>query len=183
MKKLILTIIGLTLLLSSSAQVKIITECSSEDVYISVAGDTVVVNCDTVYLMNHERFRNYELMRLTLLKNNNLLFSTISQMKTAYETRIEQQKQEYINMKLLYEECDSQSKGYITKIDNNLKASIISLDKANQKIDSTRDLIKDTQEIIKKDIRKQFGSKLLWGAGGVVIGLGISTAIFLFASN
>jgi hypothetical protein len=183
MKTLLILCIVLVLTPCISAQVKMLDQCGPADVSVFVKGDTILVNCDTVYTMTNERYQGYELMRLTLLKNNNLLFSTISQMKSAYETRIEQQKTEYLTLKSLYDDLDVKSTGYIKIIDNNLKASMASIESANIKIDSTRALIKDTRDIIKSDIRKQFGGKLLWGVGGVVIGLGVTTAIFLLAGH
>ncbi|MCK9220601.1 MAG: hypothetical protein M0P47_11200 [Bacteroidales bacterium] len=72
---------------------------------------------------------------------------------------------------------------YPTKLDANITGTLSSLESANSKLETTQDLIKKSREEIKADMKKQLGSKLLWGAGGVVVGLSVSSAIILLVSK
>ncbi|MCK9220743.1 MAG: hypothetical protein M0P47_11935 [Bacteroidales bacterium] len=113
MKKIFIMIILLAGSYALLAQVKTFNACTAEDVFKLLKGDSLVVKCDSVYAITSERFHNYELMRLTLQKNNSLLFGTITQMKQNYEKRIDQLNKDYSDMKSLYVKCDENSSGYL----------------------------------------------------------------------
>jgi uncharacterized protein YbcI len=181
MKKIFIMIILLAGSHALLAQVKTFNACTAEDVFKLLKGDSLVVKCDSVYAISSERFHNYELMRLTLQKNNSLLFGTITQMKQNYEKRIDQLNKDYSDMKSLYVKCDESSSGYLKKLDANITGTLSSLESANSKLETTQDLIKKSREEIKADMKKQLGSKLLWGAGGVVVELSVSSAIILLS--
>lgn len=183
MKKSCIVLALLLCSICSLAQVKQFDRCNPEDVFRFFRGDTVIISCDTVYTLTSSRFLGYELMRLTLQKNNNLLFTTITQMKQNYEKQIERQNSDYVTLKALYDKCDANATGSLKMLDLSLSKSIGILDTANLKIDSTRVLINQTRDLIKKDMKRQLGNKLLWGAGGVVVGLSISTAILLLVAH
>ncbi|MEI7661524.1 MAG: hypothetical protein WCK34_04980 [Bacteroidota bacterium] len=183
MKRTLIFCLVLMHAFSLMAQIKPVGNCNAEDVYIFSKGDTVRINCDTVYAMTNFRYHAYETMRLTLVKNKDLLFSTITELKSAYEKRLEQQRNEYLTLKCLYDSLDAKSTVYIKSIDGNIKTSLNRIQSANSGIDSTRQLLKETKDILKSDINRQLGGKLLWCAGGVVIGLGISVAVFFIAGH
>lgn len=183
MKHLILVLLLTTASLNLAAQITEIDVCGPDDIFRFAKGDTAVIACDSAYALSPERYFSYELMRLTLLKNNSLLVGSITQMRQNYEKRIEELNRDYEDLKKYYGQCDERTKGYLKQIDLSVDKSMVSIQDANLKIDATRALITETREIIKKDIRKQLGSKFLWGAGGVAIGLSVSTAIILLVSK
>ena len=183
MKKIILVFLLVIQSCYLFAQVKVIDQCDSVDVYKFSRGDTVMVSCDTIYTISNGRYHEYELMRFILSKNNNLLFSTLNEMKANYEREIKQEKHYSAQLKLQFDKLDNQSQKYITTIDKNLQSAMSSLNEANTKIDSADKGVKETLDILKKEKKMQLGKKLLWGTGGLVIGIAISTTIILLAGN
>jgi hypothetical protein len=141
-------------------------------------GDTVVIPCDTLVLVNTSTYRLYDLIfkNKGLNKNEKLLNSLYDNAKILYETRIAEQQKEiqklasqndsliHASLKLVQSAIPQ-----LGRLDTSLVQAAHSVEKANVKID-------EAIGMMQSEVRSSNKRKLKWGAGGFVLGI-VTTAI------
>ncbi len=154
--------------LSGQNKMKTFTDCNSTRNAEVYKGDTVIVRCDSLIILTKQKFKLYQ--------NNNRTYAEIVRTYDNYvdvlEKRSEQQTSEYNRLKLLNDSIIYMSGQYADSIDwkvGDLKDGIYR---------SLSDLqtIKTDVTSLKTDVQKanklgKLKSKLLWGGGGVIVGI------------
>lgn len=136
--------------------------------------DTVLITCDTVFLLNQETYSFYYNLRKRIntadpkLKE---LISTQSDLIKLYEKRIADMTLEYDTLRKTFNNTLGRSKSFIensnaelTNINSSLTLAQTNIKEAKDNISSVKILLKDEMTKIKKE-------KWTWGVGGAVLGV------------
>lgn len=143
--------------------------------------DTLIVRCDTVYLLNPATFQLYSKTYKSFRANNSdqrKLVATFDELQKLYESRIARQDTEYIQLRAKFDSLALASQLYIGKTGSSLHQLNISLNQINENVKGAKQDVTESKELIRQEIRKSLGNKLRWGLGGFGIGL---TGAILFA--
>jgi hypothetical protein len=159
------------------AQLQTIDESYSNSVASPIqfnTGDTILVNCDSIFVINNLRYQFYKSMHLSL--RNDADTACMSLLNT-YHKRLTENEEAYelllINTKYyeaLTEDMIKDTKTELVRTKDRLQFAQESLGKASEDL-------KIAQSIIKKEQWKSKGRNLLFGLGG--IGIGILTGILI----
>jgi hypothetical protein len=167
---LVIALIPLAVVCQTASKVlEVENYCFAERSPVKITmGDTIIVSCDSLYLMNPKRYAFYKDLHNAVLSGDDY---TYAQLLTAYELRI-QEHQQIIDKLLLN-----------SKLAEDITFSMI--DSTQSSIASTQETITNSQSMLDKsalkldeakgDIKKgklgSSGKKFLYGAGGFGTGL------------
>jgi hypothetical protein len=158
-------------------------DTGSYHIRLYLRNDSLVVRCDTVYLLNPATFMLYSKTYNSFRTGNadqKKLVSTFSELQKLYENRIAQQDTEYVQLKAQFDSLVNNSQTYIQKSSTDLNQLNISLKQINENVKGAKQDVTESKELIRQEIRKSTGSKLRWGLGG--FGIGITVTAILFAA-
>lgn len=157
-------------------------DCNTAAVMRVVKGDTILIDCDTIFVVNKKTFRvlqeangkirNGDFIPKELLTNS---FETIEKLN---ET-VERNQGDYTLLKLRF---DSLAKNSVTVIDRTLQ-NVSDASASNQKaiagMAELQKKLKDVQTLLEKERKIRRLEKLKWGIGGVGVGGLLATVVFL----
>lgn len=132
-------------------------------------GDTIMVRCDTVFLLNKSTFSRFNAVYKDPKINE--LVSTQNQLIEAYEKRNTEQDDAYEQLKSNFDKVVNNSNLLIQTSKEELGGIKQSLSSAQTNIDSAKTDISEVKDLLKKDLRKANEAKLKWGIGGLAIGI------------
>ncbi|HYV94433.1 MAG TPA: hypothetical protein VE978_21855 [Chitinophagales bacterium] len=143
-------------------------------------GDMVKVMCDTVYFMNektfHLLFGSYgEYHRQT--EDLSGVFNLTDAYLEIYKKRVEEQRKEYDSLIHYFDSLSASSNRIVEHTQSQLLSVSSNLDSIEHDLNIARGNIGEAKNIIKVQQRKQWITKILWGAGGVAVGVWIATLI------
>lgn len=149
-------------------------DCASLQTVLLLSGDTFLVKCDTVYLLNKLTFRQYDGAYRDIRKRG----SSVSNLMNAYEeiiglqqNRLQEQAKSYDELRSNFLSLASDTQTKITESSTRLTLALASLDNLNNDLIETKRLLGETKEILHTEKNWLNLEKLLWGAGGVVVGV------------
>lgn len=143
-------------------------------------GDVVKVNCDTVYFLNKKTFHllldSYaEYHQQT--EDLSGIFNLTDAYLQAYKRRVEEQRKEYDSLTHYFDSLAANSNKIVEHTQSQLQEVSSNLDTINYALNIARGNIGEAKEIIKQQQRRQWLTKILWGAGGVAVGIWMATLI------
>jgi len=153
--------------LFAQRHLKNFSNCSSLAIYEVYYGDTILIKCDTVYLMNKKKITGCK----EVVKEQAEYIKFLN-------GRIDEQKMEYDRLKKVNDTLVIGSSEYINKSYKNLDDLKNSLDKSINYINTAQTDIADIKKDIKTELIKRDKNKFIWGAGGIVFGILIGIVAF-----
>lgn len=170
---------GLLILIPAAALLsqpvtKTFDDCASLQTVLLLSGDTFLVKCDTVYLLNKLTFRQYDGAYRDIRKKG----TSIANLMNAYdeilglqENRLREQAKSYDELRVNFLSLATDTQTKITDSSIRLTAALTSLDNLNKDLVETKMLLGEAKEIIHTEKNWLNLEKLLWGAGGVAVGV------------
>jgi hypothetical protein len=155
-------------------------DTSSYKLAMRLRDDMVKVMCDTVYIMNaktfHLLFGSYgEYRRQT--EDFSGVFNLTDQYLETYRRRVEEQRKEYDSLIQYFDSLSQSSNRIIEHTQSQLLSVSSNLDSIEHDLNVARGNIGEAKNIIKAQQRKQWITKILWGAGGVAVGVWMATIL------
>ncbi len=136
--------------------------------------DTIVVSCDTVFLMNKVTYSFYK----NQLKKINTADPKLKELVTSqgelinlYEKRILDLGNQYADLRKTFDENLKKSSMFIENSTGDMKNIKNSLTKAQGNIAAAQDSISTVKSILVKDMARIKKNNLKWGVGGVILGV------------
>ena len=168
---LIFTLILISTTIAQESQLKTITpdfSLSTKSPLLINAGDTILIQCDSVFLINKERYKFYKNLHAAILNNGD---STCLLVLKAYEKKL-------IEHELSFRELLENSRLAEKTTLELLAFSKSSLLDTQSKLENTQITLENTRknlEIANNHIKKErwstAGKKIMIGVGGVAIGI------------
>ena len=146
--------------------------------------DTILILCDTALILNNKTYNLYNSVYQNYRKNNSSckdIIGAYDELVKLQDHRISQLNDDYRALRGQFDSLASQSLIVINNTKTNLTQISDTLSNVTQGLNDTKKLIKDAQDIIAKQQIKFFLSRLTWGLGGCVFGVGLASAVFLLA--
>ena len=175
MKKLY--ILGLLIIhvnMMNGQQIFNINNCISIHSNLAERGDTLVIGCDSVYLLNKKTFAIYQL-GYEKWKGRDInikqAFNNYESMVELQSKRIEQQDREYHNLRIQFDSIAMASGNFIDKTGNKLSELTETLNTVNTNLNTAITQINESQNILKAEKKKKVKTAITWGVGGFVVGL------------
>lgn len=165
---------------------KAFSDCSNIFLYEAYNGDTVVVHCDTIMLINRSTFLSYKKSFDRLHGGN----ASIKDIINNYENTIRVQanmltRQEgyYQVLKSKLDSMSVTSLSFIDKTSTSITDISAHLGNATDKLVATQSLLQQSQQMLIAERKLQARQKLKIGIGSFGIGIGVTTLLFLLAHN
>ena len=144
-------------------------------------GDSILVNCDTVFLVNTSTYKLYaDVYKNFNAKNSDIrrLASLFDNSRLLYENRIDQQALEYQALKKEFDELMTRSQDVVLQTSNKLLSVDNSLMRIDRNVSNAQANIEEAKKLIRQEIRLGNKQRLKWGIGGLVIGVGLASVVF-----
>jgi len=171
MKKLLLLPILFVASQSLYAQTFNCTGLAANRFYLK---DTIVVSCDTVFLLNKMTYSFYrnqvKKINTTDPKLKEFVFSQ-AQLINLYEHRVADMQKQYAELRKSYDENLTKSSLLMESSNAEVTKIKSSLTKAQSNITAAQDSIATVKSILVKEKARIKKNNLKWGAGGVVLGV------------
>ncbi len=172
-----LCILGLLIIhvnMMNGQQVFTVNNCISINSILAERGDTLVIACDSVYLLNKKTFSIYQL-GYEKWKGRDInikqAFNNYESLVELQSKRIEQQDNEYNNLKIQFDSMAMASGKFIDKTGNKLSELTETLNEVNTNLNTAINQINESQAILKTEKKKKVKNAITWGAGGFTVGL------------
>ncbi len=133
-----------------------------------VRGDTITVNCDSVYAMNVIRYNFYKNIHKATLENND---STCSRLLKAYELRLNEHEEAYNKLLDNSKQAEKVSLDMIAYSQKSLAGTQKTLEFTQTTLDQSLKSIDMAHDYIQQQKWNSKGQKLLTGIAGVGVGL------------
>lgn len=149
-------------------------DCTDIRVNVFTSGDSVVITCDTAYVMNAMTFRLYDNAYREIRRKA----PSIGRLMTAYDEiialqdrRLREQEANYNDLRASFRTLSAASGSAFEQASRQLDGAMNSLETLNSHVQESNRLLKETRAIIEAERRWLNLEKLLWGAGGLTAGL------------
>ncbi|SFD58956.1 hypothetical protein SAMN05518672_102521 [Chitinophaga sp. CF118] len=149
-------------------------DCSTINVYTALQGDTILIKCDTSFLLNKPTFNLYQKYYKKVKSGSSSVkeildnYDNIIVMK---DSMLTQKEFYYQELKLRFDSLSDNSLTFINKTSDSLHAVSTALDSATNKLVDTQNLLKDSQKLLTQERKKATWKTLKFGIGGVVVGV------------
>ncbi|NJO69921.1 MAG: hypothetical protein HC830_12155 [Bacteroidetes bacterium] len=175
MYKLLFTLIAISFSAGINAQQYYhVNNCIAVTSILALRGDSLIIDCDTVYLLNRKTFSIYQ-NAYDRLKNRDLntrqVFTTYESMVELQGRRIEQQDLEYNRLKLQFDSLAFTSGSFIDQTGNRLEEVTTILNTVNGNLQAASLQIKETQQMLVNERKNKLQTSIIWGLGGFAIGI------------
>jgi ElaB/YqjD/DUF883 family membrane-anchored ribosome-binding protein len=168
---LIFTLFLFSIAIAQVSQFKTITtdySLSTKSPLLINAGDTLLIQCDSVFLINKDRYKFYKNMHAAILNDND---SSCTMLLKAYEIKLAEHElsfKELLENSRLAEKTTSELLAF-TK--NSLLNTQNTLENIQITLENTRKNLEIANKHIKKERWNTAGKKIMIGVGGVAVGL------------
>ena len=149
-------------------------DCASLQTVLLLSGDTYLVKCYTVYLLNKLTFRQYDGAYRDIRKRG----ASVSNLLNAYDeiigvqqTRLQEQARIYNELRSNFSSLAGDTQAKIVESSVRLTSAVASLDNLNNDLVETKKLLGEAKEIVNTERNRLNLEKVLWGAGGIVVGV------------
>jgi hypothetical protein len=143
------------------------------------AGESITINCDTVYLLNRYTFQFYQKLYKSYRSDDQrvkALTASYSDMADLYENRIAQQNEDYNKLRESFDGLSESSRQLLQKSDQRLTFIQTSLATADKNIQDTQQNLVLIEQNLKNEIRHSRKARLRNAATGFAVGA-IATAL------
>lgn len=173
-KKLLLAFIWINTVVCSYAQETRIKnifpeyKISNKSPLMFMAGDTLLIQCDSVFMVNKARYNFYKNLHAAVLNDND---SICSKLLKVFEIRLVDNEKSF---NTLLENSMKAENTYMQTINfskKTLAETQLTLEKTLMALDDTRKNLQLANEHIRKERWNSAGKKIMVGVGGVAIGL------------
>lgn len=149
-------------------------DCITVSSFLTGRGDTMVIQCDSVYLLNKKTFSIYQ-SAYEKWKGRDVnvrqVFSTYENLVELQSRRIEQQDLEYNQLKAQFDSLAFSSTIFIDKTGTKLGQLSNDLTKVNTNLNAAITQINEAQKLLAADRKKRIKNSIAFGAGGLTVGL------------
>jgi flagellar biosynthesis chaperone FliJ len=159
---------------------KTFKDSSGTSVYSIYRGDTLLIQCDTAFILNKTTFNVYKKFYDKTRQGS----SSFKGIMESYESMIRQQDTMlktkeiyYQQMKQQFDSLSGSSLAFMDKTSNSLQGISSSLDKATSSLVETQKLLEDSRRMLEEERKKRNSRALKFGIGGVVIGALVAALI------
>jgi len=173
MKILLVLLAGMSVA-SAQPAVRDFDDCGTLQSVVFNANDLIRIHCDTVYVLNKLTFRRYDAAYRDLRKKG----ASISNLMNAYDEliavqqrRIQEQDRRYSELRLNFKELSEGTQSRLEASTTKLGSAVGSMEQLNKNLTETNNLLGEAKDILKSEQRSLFINNLLWGVGGVAVGL------------
>jgi hypothetical protein len=161
-------------------QPKVFSDAETIQSVLFRAGDLVDIQCDSVYVLNKITFRRYDSAYRDLRRKG----SSIASLMTAYddiialqENQIKEQNRNYEELRTHFLTLTGETQTKISDSSTRLDSALQSMENLNRDLVETKRLIGEAKEIIEAERRGLNLEKLLWGFGGVAVGIVVGVIV------
>jgi len=164
----------------SQDRLKTFKDSSGISLYTIYRGDTLLIQCDTAFILNKATFhiyRNYyDKVRLKSTSFQGIMDSYES-MIHQQDTMLRQKEFYYQQLKQQFDSLSGSSLAFMDRTSISLKGISASLDKATTSLVETQKLLEDSRKMLEDERRKRNSRALKFGIGGAVIGALVAALI------
>jgi hypothetical protein len=180
--KLLLAICCCLTVLQSYGQgtLKTFKDSSGTSIYSIYRGDSLLIRCDTAYILNKNTFSVYKTFYEKTRQGN----SSFKGIMDSYESMIRQQDTMLRTKEFYYQQLKGQmdsvtnsSLTFMDKTSVSLQGISTSLDKATTSLVATQQLLEDSRKMLEDERKKRNSRAIKFGIGGAVIGALITALI------
>lgn len=160
---------------STRSGLKFIDDCEpSYKIQSYFMHDTIIVQCDSIYVLNKFQFRDFS----TILEGlTNIDYNPYDNLITTYKEQISNCEDAFKNLKINSEKTDKICSDLIDYSLNSIEKSQKNLDYAQKSLDQALKTLDHTNKLLKKERWNSIGQKILIGLGGVGAGILVGTLI------
>ncbi|WP_461643401.1 hypothetical protein [Labilibaculum euxinus] len=133
-----------------------------------VVGDTLVVMCDTMYLINKTRYQFYKSIHKATLEDDNIECKNLLK---AYETRLEEHELSYNKLLANCRKSEKTTLNFIEYTQKSLESTQKTLQYTQQSLDTSMQNLDRANELIRKEKWNATGQKVLTGIAGLGVGI------------
>lgn len=137
-------------------------------------GDTVIVACDSIYLMNAKRYAFYKSIHEALLLDDDTVYSKLL---LSYELRLKEHHDTFERLFKNIDQADITTQNLIDYSQGSLTNTHQNVYDLQEKLDISIKNLELANGIIKDERRKNRNSKALIGIGGTSLGILIGVLI------
>jgi len=138
-------------------------------VFAVFAEDTLVVRCDTMYLVNKVAVQNYRAFRHYALKTKDgKIYEALNEL---YERRLAEQKAEYDSLMGIVQRFQDQSESTMGEIEGRADSMNFHLAQIDSSLMQATRTLEEVRENVKREKRSAWWKRAGIGLGGVAIGL------------
>ncbi|HLA68535.1 MAG TPA: hypothetical protein VJN65_02440 [Bacteroidota bacterium] len=161
-------------------QPKIFSDEGTIQSVLFLAGDLVDIQCDSVFVLNKLTFRRYDSAYRDLRKKGTSisgLMSAYDEIITLQENRLREQTRNYEELRTQFSALTSETRERISDSSARLGSAVTSMENLNRDLIETKKLLGEAKAIIEAEQRGLNLEKLLWGFGGVAVGIVVGVVI------
>ena len=141
-----------------------------------VEGDTLIIETDTVFIVNANRYHFYRNIHQDILQTDD---NTCKEILTSYEKRLDDFDSRYQQLAKNSQEANVITLGILEESRAELEETKISLEKSIQDLEESRAGLDEAKSELKKAQRQSNKKAIIAGAVGVGIGLVLGILIAL----
>ena len=183
---LLLVLFSAGLVQNASAQNKLknVTDGNSLMVERVFYADTLLIFCDTIYVLNKPTFNIYEAAyKMSKSKKEDIkeLISHYDNLILKQEEIINIKEQYYQQLKSKFDSLASTATVFVDKSSANISQISSSLGRASDNLVETQKLLNDSQKLLEEERKNNWKRTLKVGVGGFTIGITVGLVLFLVA--
>ncbi|WP_143470501.1 hypothetical protein [Labilibaculum filiforme] len=149
--------------------------CTSNETPLQlVAGDTLVVACDTMFLINKIRYEFYKKIHQATLENNS---NSCTSLLLAFENRLKDHEASYSQILANSKRSEQISLDIIANTKKSLENTQQSLLANQHSLDEAMVKLERANELIRKEKWNATGQKALTGIAGIGVGILIGVLV------
>ncbi|MGE0088257.1 MAG: hypothetical protein AB7S50_02130 [Bacteroidales bacterium] len=133
-----------------------------------IAGDTIKIECDTVFIMNKGRYQFYKNIHSAIQNDND---STCKNLLKAYEIRLSDHEQSYIQLVEKSRNAEKVALELAAFTQHSLAETQKTLVNTQNSLQETIKNLEIANDHLKKERWNSAGKKVLIGIGGVAVGI------------
>ncbi|MCF6406885.1 hypothetical protein L3C95_28560 [Chitinophaga filiformis] len=164
-------------------RLKTFKDSSGTSIYSIYRGDTLLIRCDTAFILNKTTFGIYKKFYDKTRQGNSSfvgIMDSYENMIRQQDTMLRQKEFYYQQLKQQFDSLSGSSLAFMDKTSTSLQGISSSLDKATTSLVETQKLLEDSRKMLEEERKKRNSRALKFGIGGAVIGALVAA---LIASN
>jgi flagellar biosynthesis chaperone FliJ len=164
----------------SQDRLKTFKDSSGISLYSIYQGDTLLIHCDTAFILNRPTFRLYKNFYDKTRQGNTSfkgIMDSYESMIHQQDTMLKQKELYYQQLKQQFDSLSGSSLAFMDKTSTSLQGISASLDKATTSLVETQKLLEDSRKMLEEERRKRNSRALKFGIGGAVIGALVAALI------
>lgn len=164
----------------SQGTLKTFKDSSGTNVYSIYRGDTLLIQCDTAFVVNKNTLSIYKKFYDKTRQNNSSfkgIMDSYEHMIHEQDTMLRVKEFYYQQLKQQMDSVTNNSLAFMDKTSLSLQGISSSLDKATTSLVETQRLLEDSRKMLEEERKKRNSRAIKFGIGGAVIGALITALI------